>query len=210
MANWIKSGDKDQLERDVEQTLEKRPLIKHCHELVRQEINTALLKVSTRLGYRHLTLNRRDEVGRVLSLELAKITGVWGKVGSVQAYEKIKAGEIQLNPINIPAAVANLRFCWDRRVQMERELAAIDPKTYDIIFEDAYANPVNEANHEIVCGAVEFLGMYPEAFPDFTKRLTEVLTNKGQNSARIIDFVPNIQETRAALTAAWDEVSSRM
>jgi hypothetical protein len=47
-------------------------LIKHCYELFPDEFNHALAEISTRAGYRHIHLVRRDEMGRLISKGIAE------------------------------------------------------------------------------------------------------------------------------------------
>ena len=53
----------------VEALAERTPVIKHCHELVPAPVNEELMRVASGLGYRHMVLDRRAEVDRILSLE---------------------------------------------------------------------------------------------------------------------------------------------
>lgn len=73
------SGDVGQLRKDLESILEKRPLIKHCLEIIPQELNLILAELSVKFGYKSIFLYREYAKDRILSLNYAQTTGVWGK-----------------------------------------------------------------------------------------------------------------------------------
>lgn len=76
---WIEHKDLDKLYKSIECILEERPLIKHCFEIIPDEINQALLELSCKFGYKHIFLYREYPTDRLLSLNYAQVTGVWGK-----------------------------------------------------------------------------------------------------------------------------------
>ncbi|MFM2199943.1 MAG: hypothetical protein RLZZ505_3375 [Verrucomicrobiota bacterium] len=62
----------------IDKILSTNPLIKHCFEITPHEINKLLAEISTHYGYRHLFLYRELPTDRLLSLNYAQKTGVWG------------------------------------------------------------------------------------------------------------------------------------
>lgn len=77
--NWNKNKDKEKLYSDIEEILSQNLLIKHCLEIMPEELNQALLEVSVKLGYKHLFLYRENAKSRLLSLNYSMKTNVWGK-----------------------------------------------------------------------------------------------------------------------------------
>jgi hypothetical protein len=65
------------LEQQLQLVLETRPLLKHCLEIIPNQLNRTLAEVTTALGYEHLFLFRERASERLLSFHLARETGVW-------------------------------------------------------------------------------------------------------------------------------------
>lgn len=201
VRNWQTHRDTDDLTADITKALEKRPVIKHCYELLPPALNQTLLRVSTELGYLHIILDRRAEVKRILSLELAKQTGAWGGKEAREIFAEIKDGTRTLAPMDIEAALQHLEACQQRRRDLVAlfQDAGIDP--FVVYFEDVYSD--FEAGSVLVRALIDFLEIDIKAQDKFEKMVEDALRHKGQNSARVMDAIPNIEETRAAL---WDRV----
>lgn len=203
---WRDTKDEDELRLNLMAALADRPLIKHCCELVPNEVNACLMQVTTELGYRHVILRRDDEVGRILSLELAKLSGVWGKRGSYKTYEKIKSGELELGPVETMGAVEHLIFCNDLMQDVSAGLAELGVVPFEAVFEDIYGTEPPERGRRRVRQLLRFLDIDPREHKRYGARLREALEKKGQNSARVMDLVPNIKAARSALQAALSEI----
>ena len=204
---WRKSHDKAQLRAGIEAALTPRPVIKHCYEIMPPELNRALMEVASEKGYRHVILDRRAETDRILSLELAKITGAWGGDDAKRIYARIDAGEAAVDPVDIGEAVAHLRYCHKRRQEIRDLLSGTGQAPHVIYFEDVYRDP--EAGRARVGALVDFLGIDRADHPTYEAQLTDALLHRGQNTARIMSAVPNIDAARAALEeaqAGLDEV----
>ncbi len=78
-AEWRKDKDIEKMRASVEAILAKKVLIKHCLELMPLELNRAIAEISSKLGYQHLFLYREFPTDRLLSLNYARQTNVWGK-----------------------------------------------------------------------------------------------------------------------------------
>lgn len=208
--HWYDTRDADRLVADLDGVLADKPLIKHCHELHPDAFNDALFAAAHRHGYRQLVLDRRDEVGRMLSLELAQMTGAWGKHGSAERYDRVERGEDVLPPIDIAAALGHMRLCQDRRRTLLARINAYVPGGVDgkgeaaavpvVLFEDLYACPIEEGRPR-VRAILQNLGLTRNDPAGVRQRITHALRWRGQDSARILPFVPNIEEARAALAA---------
>ncbi len=192
------NGDTAALAANIAQAMTDDPSIKHCHELVAPEMNAALLDHTLARGYRHLVLERDAEVERVLSLELARKTGVWGSREAKETYRRILEGEMQLGPIKLGEAVAQMRLCARRRAELAALFAARGVTPHVVRFEEVYGRGAE--GEQRVDEIFAHLGLDRDALPDYAARRHEALYARGQGSGRILPLVPNIEEVRDALT----------
>lgn len=198
--NWFETRDDARLVAELDAVLADKPLIKHCHELHPDGFNDALFVAAERHGYRQLVLDRRDEVGRILSLELAKMTGVWGKRGAAERYERIERGEELLPPIDIAAALKHMRLCHARRLALKARLPRARHPVRVVLFEELYG-PIAQGRAQMR-SILQDYGLIEGHDPvKICEQITAALRSRGQNSARMLRFVPNIDEARAALAA---------
>jgi len=190
-ATFVQSGDLDRMRADMHDCLAKRPLIKHCYEIVSEPLNAMFLEVSTALGYRHIVLDRRRETDRILSLELAHLTGAWGGDAAQEIYPSIEAGEVTLEPIDTARALREMRLCDARRKAFADRMEAADVAPFVIYFEDVYSDP--QEGRALIARLLAFLGIRPEDHKDYDKLVSDALLKRGQNSARILQAVPDVQ-----------------
>lgn len=194
---FLENGDLEQLRSDLMDCLAPRPVIKHCYELTSEAFNRVFLEVTTQLGYRHIVLDRRSEVDRIVSLELAHLTGAWGGEGAKKIYPAIEAGEVILKPINLKRALNQMELCHTRRQQLAQITAATDPAPFVVYFEDVYTDP--QEGRALIERLLAFLGIRPEDHADYTRRINDALLRRGQNTARILQAVPDFDEMRTKL-----------
>jgi LPS sulfotransferase NodH len=197
--HWLSGGDDAQLAADMATVLDARPVIKHCHELVPTPLNRALMAASVARSYRHIVLDRRPETDRILSLKLAEQTGIWGWKSAREAYDAITADRQALKPLDVQAALAHLRHCQARRQALSALLHNANQTPFVIYFEDIYSDP--SIGRENIRRLVEFLDIDPAEHPQYENQVSDALLNRGQDSGRILDLVPNIAEARAKLAA---------
>ena len=198
-ADFKMTNDAGRLRDTLMICLQNRPLIKYCYELLPPAFNAALLEVTTALGYRHIILDRRSEADRILSLELAQMTGAWGGDRAKQIYPGIEAGEVTLPPINEDKVMREMTLCRARRQELVQMIASITPAPFVVYFEDVYSDP--QAGRALIARLLAFLGIRSEAHEGYDKLVSNALLHRGQNTARIMDAVPNIKEIRAAMKA---------
>jgi len=79
VKKWREEHDIKYLYQEIEKILQTKPLIKHCLELMPNELNLAIAELSIKYGYKHLFLYREAPTSRLLSLNYAMKTNVWGK-----------------------------------------------------------------------------------------------------------------------------------
>lgn len=198
---FAQSGDADKLRADLRKCLEKRPLIKHCHELMSHRFNALFLEVTTALGYRHIVLERRNETDRIVSLELAYLTGAWGGQDAKTIYPAIEAGEVTLAPMDIDRALRQMRLCNTRRRELASMITTADLASFVVYFEDVYSDP--KAGRALIKRMLAYLDLRPEDHKNYDALVNVALLKSGQNSARILQAVPGAQGGIAQLEAEY-------
>ncbi|MGX9355766.1 hypothetical protein ACS3SW_11605 [Roseobacteraceae bacterium S113] len=193
-----KTRDASALEPAIKQAIDERPVLKHCHELMPEALNKALMNVTKSLGYRHFILERRDEVDRVLSRALARMTGAWGKGKADEVHAAIEAGTLELPELDQAEVEENMRLSHARRVAISGQFAQIGLTPPIVYFEDLYTSL--EEGRQTLDALVDTLGFEIKDAAAYAKARDIALTKKGQNSARIAEAVPNIGAVRTALT----------
>ncbi|MGB5863429.1 MAG: hypothetical protein WBG95_03960 [Sulfitobacter sp.] len=196
---FAQSGDADQLRVDLQSSLAETPVIKHCYEDFSPAFNCAFMEVATALGYRHLVLDRRSETDRIISLELAKLTGAWGGKGAGEIYPAIEAGDVVLEPMDIDGMCARMSHYHAQRQKFQdlAHDAAVPP--FVIFFEDVYSDP--DAGRALITRLLAFLEIVPEDQAAYEALVSDALLLRGQNSARILQMVPNKQAVKETLDA---------
>ncbi len=200
---YKETGDVETLDKALGEALADRVTIKHCFDVIGETISQRLWAMGERLGYRHIFLDRRDEMGRLLSLELARMTGVWGKHGSEGVYERIGKGEIALPPIDIKALVDHGRECAARRkaIASMLERSKIAPRF--VMYEDLYAD--RESGSRLVNEVAAWLSIPQERLAAQQERIAGDLTHKRQFSEKLYPHIPNLAEAQTALREALQE-----
>ncbi|MCK8073693.1 glycosyltransferase family 2 protein [Vibrio sp. 1CM23M] len=76
---WLHNRDIVELEHALREILSRRINFKHCLEIIPQEINELIARLSIEYGYKHLCLYRENSLSRLLSLQYSVDTGNWGE-----------------------------------------------------------------------------------------------------------------------------------
>lgn len=202
-TNWQQAKDTHRLRADIEAVLEPRPVIKHCYELLPPAVNQSLMQVASAKDYRHIILDRRAETDRILSLELAKLTGAWGGHEAIDIYDAIERGEVELKPINVEQALQHMSICQQRRRAVSEQFQSLGETPFVVYFEDVYSDP--KSGRQLILELLEFLQIDPNTHPEYEQLVHEALLHKGQNSAGIMDAVPNLDKVRQQLDQAWSK-----
>lgn len=85
--NWKKNRDIVELRFLLDKILSQKVCLKHCLEIVPDELNMALIEISSRYGYKHVFLYREEARDRLLSLNFAMKTGVWGRLNKEDSFD---------------------------------------------------------------------------------------------------------------------------
>ncbi len=196
---WRETDTPAKTRKNILDALEPRPIIKHCYELVPEKFNIELLTTTKKLGYKHFILDRRDEQKRILSLELAKLTGAWGGKGVRENYDSIRSGKTKLENMNKSRALAHMAKCYNSRLILSKQMKRCGVSPFVVYFEDVYSDL--EAGKKRISEMLSFVDITPSDFDDYDKRVDEALLTRGQNSASIMDLVPNFLDVQNALDA---------
>lgn len=203
VQTWNDTQDVERLMADLDMVLKDRPLIKHCYELIPEMVNLALIRATTRKGYRHIVLDRGSEVDRIISLELAKVTGAWGADSAAAIYAEIEDGTKTLDPIDIDAARKHLITCANLRQWLAGVFDLSKHTPLLVYFEELYTS--FEDGKRVVEEILSCLDINPGDHADYEAKLIEALTESSQKSQSIAHAVPNMDELRDALSDAYDK-----
>ena len=107
-AKWKETRDVDQLTSSLHEVFSQKISIKHCLEIIPMEMNSIILEVAVKYDYEHLFLYRENATDRLLSLNYALKTGIWGR----KQKELIQDNEdVFSEPINIPKLLKHEISC---------------------------------------------------------------------------------------------------
>ncbi|WP_299694787.1 hypothetical protein [uncultured Tateyamaria sp.] len=199
--DWTDHKDPTRLMDGLDKALADRPLIKHCYELVPEMVNMALIKAASARGYRHIVLDRGAEVDRIISLELAKVTGAWGAQEATGIYTEIAQGHRTLEPVDIDQACNHMTACAALRRWLASQFDAALHTPLLVYFEEIYGD--FETGRRTIEEVLACLGIVPDDHPQYEALLIEALTEKAQNSQSIAGAVPNMDALRTRLEQVY-------
>ncbi len=146
--DWLENRDPSAMQAAVEEICQRRVVMKHCLEIIPEEINTALAKAAIAQGYRHVFLYRRNSLDRLMSLHFASQSGVWGK-------EHLKDGQIDeeifQQGIPVQKLLAHESHCRTEMLRIYNLLRKENQQPLVLAFEDLYLNPsMSEAQRQVL------------------------------------------------------------
>lgn len=106
---WMEGKDDVALTKAMMGVISKRPVIKHCVEMVPWAVTRALADATIQAGYRHLFLFRQEPRDRLLSLHFARNTGVWGP----NMKKSELAPGVLVEPVPVAQLLSHERACLD-------------------------------------------------------------------------------------------------
>lgn len=152
---WKETQDKEVLHTSIREILKQKPLIKHCFEIIPDEINEALVKISSEFNYNHLFLYREYPTDRLLSLNYARTTGIWGKEhkNTVKLDEKTfeKAVDIKRLIIHEQDSRRKIKLIHDSLNKLHTNSLSV---TFESLYQGAY-----EYSESLVTSTFESLGL---------------------------------------------------
>lgn len=197
--DWVPTGERQfsdigkrmvaaDRDRSLRQICDQPWVIKHCYENLSEEFNHALAEISTRAGYRHIHLVRRNELARLVSKGVAEQYGTWFDCHTTREVfsAHLGAGK-EMAPLDIAALKRYHDGC-------KAKWAAVGPllRSLDVIAEDLFGHdPVATFSR-----AAQFLGM-----PRFSADTMGRNLGKGQGTRGVWKLIPNIEDLRRAIAA---------
>jgi hypothetical protein len=142
--HWIEKKDYKVLNKSNKAICSLRKCIKHCVEMVPFEISQSLATAAceSSADYKHLFLLRKDSVSRLLSLEYAKGTGVWGAAGK----KKVKSDENAfLEPLPINALIEHEKKCSAVLTKIWHLISSLGQTPIVLTYEEIYQSDHNSA-----------------------------------------------------------------
>lgn len=194
VSDFLHSKDERALEKSVREAIASRPNIKHCLEIIPVEVTRALIDACLELKYQFFVLTRRNEINRIMSLMLARATGVWGGEDASRIYPKIISGELEIPTLSADDAVRQARrdssYLGDTLKLLRHRRVEYDW----LIFEEVYKGelPIEEHASRIA----RLLGNKVEGNDP---RLLDLGAGSAQNSSRIEENISNAGAVRKRL-----------
>ncbi|MFV0359868.1 hypothetical protein [Tropicimonas sp.] len=153
-TDWIKRQDIVATEAEIEATLSDPINIKHCVEMVPKEINACLAKHAVRHDYLNLFLVRENALQRLLSMEYAQRTKVWGPNHEKPDEDNDPAFEASLD---IEKLVEHEKKCVMRLNKLWNFLHTAGARVHALSFEQVYESSFEAAVAQ-VSATISFLG----------------------------------------------------
>ena len=201
-THWYEHKDEAKTRTALRAMLQTRPLLKHCFEIHGNRFNALLLSTLQELGYRQILLTREDEVARILSLQLAEATGVWGKAGSERGYAIFRGDDAPELRFDIAAAQAHMEHCFRGWQWLAKTLEAQGITPFRLRFEDLYQDL--EGGKETVRAVFDHIDLPSETFAEQIETVENALRYRGQNSDAMMALVTNIDRARLQLQKRLD------
>jgi hypothetical protein len=157
-----------------------------CDEQIPVGFHLALAQATSAHGYRHIHLYRRDRLARLVSKGLAEQLGTWFPGGWVDdIFADIKSGRRKIEPLDAERLIR-----WDREADDLWRHIGPQVSALHIAAEDVFGPHRLDHLQEIA----DFLGI--ASVHSIASHL-----GRGQDSQRVQDFVPNLDELRCAVEA---------
>lgn len=153
---WIKEGNAGQLDAVTDAVCALGLPLKHCVEMVPAEVTQSLIRSSVRHGYRHVFLFRREPLGRLLSMEFARRSGVWGPnlKGSAAPDDVVFS-----KPLDVGMLIEHERMSSEKLGQAWDELAGAGAALLAAAFEDIYQPKMPAQAQARLLHLLSFLGL---------------------------------------------------
>lgn len=198
--SWTQTKNDRVLQTALAGVLGRNLLIKHCYEL-NPWFSIRLAKAAAKTRYRHIWLERQDELSRLISIFIAKSIGWPSKKPIAQTAAELSSGIRKLRPLPIEAMLAYYQRCRRAKDDVRRSLRDQGAGVHDVDYEMMFAGPDDTrlANFRRL---LEFLGLQVELTEQRRAAITRALARPGPDFARFEKFVPNLEEAISALTAA--------
>ncbi|MCP8688671.1 sulfotransferase family 2 domain-containing protein [Marinobacterium sedimentorum] len=173
---WMENSDEARLRKEIKNVLKDKPLIKHCFEIMPDFLNRVLAEESQKVGYKHVFLYREYASDRLLSLNYAQLTGIWGK-------EHKKTVEISNDifstPVDVERLITHEEMCRRKIKLIYKNLKEIGETPICLTFESIYKG-VYEHSQLLIKHAFKLLGLSQKTPSDL--ELDKMLRGGGQGT----------------------------
>lgn len=133
--SYEQNQDIDLARKKVQKVLSEKINIKHCLEIIPPEINSLILEESIKLGYKHMFLYREQSTNRLLSLNYAMKTDIWGGNDRL----KVELNDIDYSdPVDVDFFLHHEEHCRREMWRIYRYLVDIGEKPVSVSFEMLY------------------------------------------------------------------------
>lgn len=153
---FLKGGSPRELDAVTHAVCAHRLPLKHCVEMVPPEVTRSLAMASVRHGYRHVFLYRRNPLDRLLSMEFARRSGVWGPALKGSAAPD---HEIFSRPLDVDALIAHERTSGERLEQTWQWLVTAGAQPLPLAYEDIYQPALPAQARERLMHLLHALGL---------------------------------------------------
>ena len=187
VKQWKEDKNNEQLRINIREVLKSKPLIKHCFEIMPDELNLILAEESQAIGYQHLFLYREYAADRLLSLNYSLLTGVWGKqhAKSVSVEKEIFSSEIDVDHL-----IQHEKQCRRKMYLIYNALLHMKVKPLALTFENLYRGSY-EYSKALTKHTFFLLGLESEAPSD--DKLFTMLRGGGQGTKDKYMVFPHAQ-----------------
>lgn len=192
--HFAQTRDVNMLRALIKAALATQPNVKHCFEIIAEEITHELIREAVERGYRIFLLTRADEAARLRSLLLAQSTGAWGSQDAQKIYPTIQSGKRALEPIDLDLISNRARHDRASLENLKGFLADQGIAYTPIVFEDFYAR-----DGGIVERVRDTLADIGFKIHEDDPRLVRFDQDRGQTSSDIAHWVPNMAEVEERL-----------
>ena len=197
---WAGTRDDAALVKALADIFAQRYLIKHCYEF-NPEFSLRLAEVAATSGYRHIHLLRRNEALRLISRFVAEAHETWFQQRSTRVFTKVIEGQHELSPLPVKAVVEHYRRCERALNDVRQCMRKLDLDVREIDYEDLYVGE-REARTARLDALLAFLDFSPEVIERNRSKIERKIFKGGQDTASVMQFVPNLGEVLEALAAA--------
>jgi LPS sulfotransferase NodH len=197
---WSDTHDEAALSEAIAGILEQRFLIKHTYELRDMALNAAILRAAAATDYRHVFLQRQDELARLVSKYIAEANGTWFNDYATKVYTKIRAGDRRLGAIPVEELIKSYHRCRQATEQVRELMKKLGIAVHDVTYEELYIGD-RENRLRAFNRLCKFLDLEPEVIELNGAHIEEKLFHGSQNTRSILDFVPNLDVVVVALLA---------
>ena len=178
---WRRTQDKEALKASMAEILAEPRNIKHCIERVPMPVSLELVEAAMAQDYLHLFLYRINPTGRLLSMEYAERTRVWGPRQAEEMDEDDDEWAFE-KPLDVDALIKYETGSNQRLNKVWRILVKAGQRPSAISFEELYGPDVTVARMGIR-KMFKRMGMMLEA-----PQLNEILeTVRGQGNQKTSD-----------------------